>query len=121
MKDRDENTPRPDGQMPRASAAAALTLNRCGGGHVFFFPHATCPACGAPLAPAESPPDAVLVSRTTVRVGPSGAPFVLGLARVECGAQTLCIVDGDPGGEATAEVVIEKRDGLYRAVPRPRR
>lgn len=121
MKDRDERSPCPSARHSPASRAGTLTLSGCEKGHVFFFPHASCPTCGASLAPTESPPDAVLVSRTTVRVGPAGVPFALGLVRVACGAQTLCIVDDELVDDTMTDVVIEKRDGLYRAKPKTTR
>jgi uncharacterized OB-fold protein len=94
-----------------------LTLYRCERSHAFFFPHQTCPLCGAALGETESSPDGVLVCHTTVRVSPTGAPFKLGLARVACGAQTLCIVEGEIGTDPGEEVVILKKDGLYYAKP----
>ena len=100
------------------SSAPLLTLYSCESSHAFFFPHKTCPLCGANLGETESPPDGVLVSHTTVRVSPTGAPFRLGLARVACGAQTLCIIEGEIGTDPGEEVVILKKGGLYYAKPR---
>jgi len=100
------------------SSAPLLTLFRCRGSHTFFFAHKNCPFCGANLEEIESQPDAVLVSHTTVRVSPTGTPFRLGLARVACGAQTLCIVEGEIGTAPGAEVVIVKKGGLHHAQPR---
>jgi uncharacterized OB-fold protein len=100
------------------SSAPALVLYRCESSHTFFFPHRTCPLCGAPTREIDSPPEGVLISHTTVRVSPTGTSFWLGLARVACGAQTLCIVEGEIGSEPEEKVVIFKRGGLYHAGPR---
>ena len=99
------------------SSAPLLTLYRCDRSHTFFFAHQICPLCGAALGETESPPDGVLVSHTTVRVSPTGAPFRLGLARVACGAQTLCIIEGEIGTDPGEEVVIHEKGGLYYAKP----
>ncbi len=103
---------------PRTSPRRPVALYACGNAHAFFFPHAVCPRCAAPLHETDSPPDAVLVSHTTVRVGPGVTPFRLCLVRVACGAQTLCIMDGDPGERPESQVVIEKRGELYHAIPK---
>ncbi len=100
------------------SFAPHLTLHRCGGSHTFFFPHENCPVCGATLEEIEASPEAVLVSNTRVWVSPTGTPFQLGLARVACGAQTLCIIDGDIGTDPGEEIVIFEKDGVYHALPR---
>jgi len=99
----------------RRPSARPLTLHECENSHTFFFPHEACPRCAARLVQTEGPPDAVLVSHTTVRVSPAAAPFRLGIARVASGAQTLCIIDGEPGEGPEPEVVIEKRGALYFA------
>jgi uncharacterized OB-fold protein len=97
------------------SSAPHLTLYRCGGSHFFFFPHEICPVCGAKLEGFESSPDGVLVSHTTVWVSPTGAPFNLGLARVACGAQTLCIVDGELGADPGEKIVVFVKGGICHA------
>lgn len=100
------------------SPAPHLTLYRCESSHAFFFPHGICPVCGSKLEGFESPPEGVLVGYTTVWVSPTGAPFMLGLARVACGAQTLCIIDGEIGTDPGEEIVIRTRDGVCHARPR---
>ena len=110
-----ENNRRSLERHTHPSPAPTVTLHECENSHVFFFPHESCPRCSAPLVRIESPPDAVIVSHTTVRVGPADAPFGLGLVRVARGAQTLCIMDGDFQNRGAREVLIEKRGGLFYA------
>jgi uncharacterized OB-fold protein len=110
-----ENSPK---KTRAGSTTAPVTVHVCGGGHAFFFAHEACPRCQKPLAAREIPAEGVLVSHTTVRVGPTGKPFRLGLARVACGAQTLCILDGQTGEDPGTELVIERRRGLYHASAR---
>ena len=100
---------------PISNGNQPLTLFGCQGSHTFFYPHDNCPVCGAPLQPIQSPSDAALVSHTTVRVSPAGSPFKLGLARVESGAQTLCIIEGDTDEAGINDVFVYKKDGLYYA------
>jgi uncharacterized OB-fold protein len=114
----DDTTARHSAPDPEKPSPRSVTLHGCRNSHTFFFAHETCPRCNAPTARTESPPDAILVSHTTVRVGPGRVPFGLGLARVASGAQTLCIIDGELGNDAEQEVVIEKRDALYYARPK---
>jgi len=97
------------------SPSPTLTLFKCGNSHTFFYPHNVCPECGNELIEIKSPNDAVLVSRTTVRVSPTGSPFELGLARVESGAKTLCIIEEGYGDTDTDEVVLFKKNGLFHA------
>ncbi|UCG52264.1 MAG: hypothetical protein JSW58_01535 [Candidatus Latescibacterota bacterium] len=99
-----------------SDADRPLTVFQCPTGHAFFYPHDVCPLCGTSLRETKSSPDAWLVSSTTVRVNPTGAPYLLGLAQVENGAKTLCIID-EPIGDETP-VVIYVKDGLYHARPR---
>ncbi len=98
-----------------SSMAPNLTVHRCENSHAFFHPHETCPICARRLIAVDVPPDARLVSHTVVRVSPAGSPFALGLARLECGAQTLCIIDGAADAAPPHEVVITKRGPLYHA------
>jgi uncharacterized OB-fold protein len=102
------------------AAAPCLSLRKCANAHAFFFAFDACPLCGGTLEEFSSPPDAVLVSRTVVRVSPTGSPFALGLARAPSGAQTLCIIENGAENDPGSEVVITMRDGLYYASPRPR-
>ena len=102
----------PDGQPPESHQP--LILFGCDNLHAFFFSHDICPLCGTPLHPIQSSPEAVLISHTIVRVSPTGSPFKLGLARVENGAQTLCIIDDDAESR-TRDVTVYKKDGLYHA------
>lgn len=117
MNDSRELAGRSDGSREDA-AAPPLKLRRCGNSHAFFVAYEACPLCGGMLEEFSSPPEAELVSRTVVRVSPTGSPFALGLARASSGAQTLCIiedgVDKDPG----KDVVLTERGGLYYAAPR---
>ncbi len=103
---------RSDGASP-----ASVKIHRCENSHAFFYPHETCPFCGALTSAADTRPSAILLCHTTVRVSPAGSPFKLGIARVECGAQTLCIVDDDGESEIGpgSEVTLAERDGLYHA------
>ena len=117
----EENSGLPFERTSQRPSAPPLSIHGCRNSHTFFFPHRTCPRCGAPTTRTDSPPDAVLVSHTTVRVSPSGAPFRLGLARVASGAQTLCLIEGELGSTPVSEVVIEERGGLYYARPRSTR
>jgi len=119
MAEQRESSPRAGGS-PNGPAAPRLTLHRCENSHSFFFPHVSCPLCGANLQPFDDPPDAEIVSRTIVRVSPTGSPFALGLARTASGAQTLCIIEGGSETDPGKDVVITKRGGLYYASPRPR-
>lgn len=95
-----------------------VVLFKCDNSHTFFHRHEVCPVCKAPLESIECPPVATLVTHTTVRIGPNGSPFKLGLARVESGAQTLCIIEGDADEVGVNEVVVYKKDDLYYAVPK---
>jgi uncharacterized OB-fold protein len=95
--------------------APRLTVHRCENFHAYFHAHESCPICALRLIAVDVPPDALLVSHTVVRVSPSGIPFALGLARLECGAQTLCIIDGEADAAPPRDVVITKRGPLYHA------
>jgi len=78
-----------------------LTVFVCAGGHAFFVSReGGCPRCGGPLTQSTEPAVARLVVTTTVRVTPSGRPFVLGLAQTRSGARTLCLVDEASAGDA---------------------
>lgn len=109
------------GRAQDRAEAPHLTLQRCANSHAFFFVFESCPLCGGRLESFSSPPDAVLVSHTIVRVSPAGSPFALGLARAASGAQTLCIIDNGTESDPGSDVVITKRDGLYHAAPRARK
>jgi len=74
--------------------------------------------CGAKIESFGAPPQGALVSHTTVWVNPTGTPFKLGLARVECGAQTLCIVDGEIGSDPDEAIVLVAKGGVYHAIAR---
>lgn len=74
-----------------------IPLHRCANGHEYFYRHARCPACDAPLEEGVVDGAAILAGYTTVRVNPSGKPFRLGLARIASGAATLCLIDDDAG------------------------
>jgi uncharacterized OB-fold protein len=109
------------GRTPDGAEAPHLTLQRCANSHAFFLVFASCPLCGGKLESFSSPPDAVLISHTVVRVSPTGSPFALGLARAASGAQTLCIIENGVESDPGSDVVITKRDGLYYAAPRARK
>jgi len=112
-------SPPGSGGTPNGPAAPRLKLHRCENSHSFFFPHRSCPLCGASLQPFEDSPDARILSRTVVRVSPTGSPFALGLARTASGAQTLCIIEEGCETDPDKNVVITKRGGLYYASPQP--
>lgn len=100
-------------------AESRVTVHRCANGHAFFVAHESCPLCARPLEESRVPGQAVLLACTIVRVGP-GAPFRLGLAEVPCSARTLCLLEGEAEYAPGALVVLERRDGVYRAFPRKR-
>jgi uncharacterized OB-fold protein len=93
--------------------ARSLIVYQCATGHAFFYHHDICPTCGNTLRETQTSPDAWLVSSTTIRVNPTGNPLCLGLARVENGAKTLCIIEDQIGDQTP--VVIYVKDGLYHA------
>jgi uncharacterized OB-fold protein len=93
-----------------------LLLFRCAGGHVCFYPHERCPECDLDLAELRQPAAAWIVSQTTVRVNPTGLAFRLGIARVACGAKTLCLIEDGVPPQDNVPVTLENRDGLYHAV-----
>jgi uncharacterized OB-fold protein len=96
-----------------------LLLYRCPSGHAYFVKHARCPECDLELAESRQPPAAVIVSQTTVRVNPTGAPFRLGVAEVQSGAKTLCVIrETVPEGDLVS-VTLERRGDLYHALERP--
>lgn len=83
---------------------------RCEHGHVFLHPHHRCPSCGARLRAARVSPAARLLLSTTVRINPTGEPFVLGIAETESGrARTLCRVEGAVRGTGHDAVILERR------------
>ena len=88
-----------------------IEVYTCPNGHAFFVTDDACPKCGEPLETTTAEPIARLISHTTVRVNPTGRPFVLGIAEIDNGAKTLCIVEG----ELSDLVVLRKHDGLYHA------
>jgi uncharacterized OB-fold protein len=106
MTQRSENTPN------------QLRIYTCNSGHAFFVAHSHCPTCQCPLTESDVDNEAVLTSQTTVRVTPSGQPFRLGLARIQCGAKTLCLVGPDVPSDDDAPIVLALRDGLYHATRR---
>jgi uncharacterized OB-fold protein len=91
-----------------------ITAFRCDNGHAFLYPHSDCPVCRCSVRAAECNGAATLVSHTIVRVSPSGRQLRLGLAEIENGAKTLCIID-DTVDTNTAEIDVYLEDGLYRA------
>jgi uncharacterized OB-fold protein len=95
---------------------------RCGRGHVFLHPHPACPECGERLAATRVSAAARLLLATTVRVNPTGLPYVLGLAETECGrARTLCRVEGPVRGGGHDAVRLERRGATVVArTRRPR-
>jgi len=96
-----------------------LLLYSCPSGHAYFIRHAHCPECRLELAESRQPSTAVIVSQTTVRVNPAGPPFRLGVAKVESGAKTLCVIDETvPDGDLVS-VTLERRGDLYHALKRP--
>jgi uncharacterized OB-fold protein len=120
MNDSLEFTGRFRDRVPEGSGAPPLTLHRCASSHAFFHVFDSCPLCGGALESFSSPPEAVLVAHTIVRVSPAGTAFALGLARAPSGAQTLCIIDGGVAGIPGDEVILTKRGALYHAAPRAR-
>lgn len=88
----------------------------CRAGHLFLYRHGTCPTCGLPLSGMAISASAVLAAHTTVRVGPSGAPIRLGIARTRCGAATLCIIEGSIRGNGRERVMLVKVDNLFYAL-----
>ncbi|UCH85333.1 MAG: hypothetical protein JSW50_06495 [Candidatus Latescibacterota bacterium] len=93
-----------------------VTVYQCNGGHAFFYPANSCPICGGVTHKTTADAKATLVSYTTVRVTPSGPRFRLGLAQIECGAKTLCIIDVGVNLENGTGLVYVK-DGLYHVRP----
>jgi uncharacterized OB-fold protein len=86
----------------------------CKNRHTSFENRDACATCATPLEAFSADPEAALISHTTVRVNPTGEPFVLGMAEIASGAKTLCVVEGEIG----ERVVLYRRDGLYYAGPR---
>ena len=72
-----------------------LHVFACPNGHAFFIERPECPTCGGPLAGTREPANARLLTHTTVRVNPTGRPFILGLAETRSGARTLCVLDAE--------------------------
>jgi uncharacterized OB-fold protein len=94
-----------------------ITVVRCSNGHAFFEVYERCPRCGGRMEPITAGDAATLVSVTTVRVNPAGRPFRLGLAEVECGARTLCIVE-DKHADIGSTVRLQLVDGRWSAAVR---
>ena len=95
-----------------------LRIYICEAKHAFFCAHTQCPVCGRPLTQVTHSNEAVLTSQTVVRVTPTGRPFRLGIAKVACGAKTLCLVDLALPRDDYTPVALELRDDLYHAIPR---
>ncbi len=92
---------------------------RCAHGHVQLHEAAACPACGAPLLRGHVNGAARLIASTTVRVNPSGRPFILGVAVTRCGrARTLCVVEAPVRGTGHDAVWLCSEEG--RVVARSR-
>ncbi len=89
---------------------------RCPRGPLYLHPHERCPHCDGALTPVRVSAGAILVSHTTVRVNPTDKPFRLGVAVAECGAATLCVVEGRVRGNGRERVRLELRAGRYYAV-----
>lgn len=100
-----------------SSQASKIQIVRCKNKHVFFYPHDKCPICSNPLEGLSVDATATLVQQTVVYVNPSGAPFRLGLAMIECGARTLCRIDERVGNGTNELVRIERIDGIYHVLP----
>jgi uncharacterized OB-fold protein len=92
-----------------------ISVQRCAGNHAFVFPHTACPTCGEALRRVLVAPAARLVAFTTVRVGPADGPFRLGIAELDTGPKTLCLLDDDLVGKDGEEVVLRFENGLYHA------
>jgi uncharacterized OB-fold protein len=92
----------------------SIAITTCKNGHAFVEPHARCPECDGETSGDTTPPHAVIVAETTVRVTPDGEAFRLGMALLSAGAATLCILDDDVT-TGVREVVLYRRDGAFHA------
>jgi hypothetical protein len=93
-----------------------LAAWRCQRGHVHLHGAVSCPDCGSSLQAARVAPDARIIATTTVRVNPSGRPFVLGLAVTRCGhARTLCVVETEIRGNGRDPVWLCNEAGVMVA------
>ena len=100
----------------KAAGHPHLAAWRCHRGHVHLHVAARCPACGGRLQSVRVAPGARLIALTTVRVNPSGRPFVLGLAVTRCGrARTLCVVEGEIRGNGRDAVRLCNERGVIVA------
>jgi hypothetical protein len=99
-----------------------LAAWRCSRGHVHLHGADSCPDCGGRLQAARVSADARIIATTTVRVNPTGRPFVLGLAVTRCGrARTLCVVEAGIRGNGHDPVWLLNEAGLMVArAPRVR-
>jgi uncharacterized OB-fold protein len=96
-----------------------VILYRCEKRHPFFHRHDACPHCGLPLVEFAENARAVVISQTRVRVNPTGTPYRLGIAEVECGARTLCLIDGDVPPADGVSVTLARKKNLYHALSVP--
>lgn len=94
---------------------------RCLHGHVQLHTAPRCPSCGGAMRRARVSADARLIAVTTVRVNPSGRPFVLAVAVTRCGrARTLCVVRSAIRGDGHDAVRLHDEGGVIVAVARGR-
>jgi hypothetical protein len=110
--------------MTPRRARERLLAWRCGSGHLTLLEEGTCAACGGTLQTTPVHAAARLVATTTVRVNPTGHPFVLGIAVTTAGrVRTLCVVDGPVRHSGHDRVWLTREGGriVARAVnPRSR-
>jgi uncharacterized OB-fold protein len=99
-----------------SESTRSVTLYRCEKSHAFFHPHDACPQCGSPLGEFVESARAVMISQTRVRVNPTGAPYRLGIAEVECGARTLCLIDDGVPPTDGVSVILTRKKNLYHAL-----
>jgi len=99
--------------------ATPISVLECPTGHAYVYAHERCPACEQKLTAVSRAARCVLISHTTVRVNPEGAPVSLGVARLEGGAKTLCILEGEAPDGLDEPVRLYRKDGLFYAEKDP--
>jgi hypothetical protein len=60
-------------------------------------------------------PAAILLAHTKVRVNPSGKSLALGIAEIDGGAKTLCILDEGVPSTGEKRVILRRRGDLFYA------
>lgn len=89
-----------------------MVLYRCSGGHFYFHAHKHCPLCEGRLLPVACRGTGILLCHTKIETAPGGIPVVLGIARHESGAKTLCRVVGDVRGTGNERIFMIDIEGM---------